>query len=390
MISPMRNVYLDNNATTPVDPQVTKRLIPFLSEEFGNAASIHGFGQRARAAVEEARQHVAGLLGTRAKNIVFTSGGTEADNTAVLGVARRLRERGNHIITSTIEHPAVLRSCEHLEHLGFRVSYVKVDHHGRIDLDELRRAIDEETILISLMHANNETGTRQPIEEVSRLARERGITLHTDAVQSVAKIAVNVEELGVDLLSLSAHKFHGPKGVGALFVRPDTPLEPLFLGGSHERGRRAGTENVAGIVGLGAACELAGQALSELDGRVRDLRDRFEKTVLEQVEGTVVNGHVGARMPHVSNLSFRGVEGEALLIALDFQGIAVSTGAACSSGALEPSHVLTAMQLDRERIQGAIRFSLSRMTREEEIDYVLEVLPQVVARMRETARFSRS
>ena len=384
MISQMRKVYLDNNATTPVDRQVAREMLSYFTEDFGNAASIHGFGQRARAAVEEARQQTAALLGTRAKNIVFTSGGTEADNTAVLGVASRLRERGGHIITSTIEHPAVLRSCKTLEESGIRVTYARVDRLGRVDLNQIAEAIDSQTILISVMHANNEVGTCQPIREISELAGTRRVLVHTDAVQSVAKIPVSVDELGVDLLSISAHKFHGPKGVGALFVKPETPMAPLMLGGSHERSRRAGTENVPGIVGLGAACQAAHESLPSMDD-VGSLRDRLEAGIRNTVDGTVVNGDPDCRMPHVTNLSFLGLEGEALLIALDFQGIAVSTGAACSSGALEPSPVLTAMNLKKERIQGAIRFSLSRMTTNEDINYVLEVVPRVVQRMRETA-----
>ena len=381
----MRKVYLDNNATTPVDPQVAREMISYFSDGFGNAASIHGFGQQARAAVEEARQRTADLLGTRAKNIVFTSGGTEADNTAVLGVASRLRERGNHVITSTIEHPAVLQSCKSLEESGVRVTYAGVDRHGRVDLNQVAEAIDSDTLLVSVMHANNEVGTCQPIREIAELAHDHGVIVHTDAVQSVAKIPLAVDDLGVDLLSISAHKFHGPKGVGALFVKPKTPMAPLMLGGSHERSRRAGTENVPGIVGLGAACRAAHERLSVMDERVRKLRDRLETGIRNTVDGTVINGDPEFRMPHVTNLSFLGLEGEALLIALDFQGIAVSTGAACSSGALEPSHVLSAMNLSRDRIQGAIRFSLSRMTTAEEIDYVLDAVPGVVQRMRETA-----
>ncbi|MFQ5739569.1 MAG: cysteine desulfurase NifS [Acidobacteriota bacterium] len=383
ILNVMRQVYLDNNATTPVDSQVVEAMRPYWSDHFGNASSIHTYGQKARAAVEEARQEVAALVGAQGREIIFTSGGTEADNTALRGVASHERVKGDHIITSTIEHPAVLRTCEQMEREGFRVTYVGVDREGLIRLDELQKAIEGKTILISIMHANNEVGCIQPIQRISALARENGVLFHTDAVQSMGKVAIDVKELGVDLLSLSGHKFHGPKGVGALYVRQGVAMRPLMLGGSHERRRRAGTENVAGIVGLGKACRLASQALAELEGRVSLLRDRLEQGILSQVPDTRVNGSRTRRNPHVTNISFRAVEGEALLIALDFQGVAVSTGAACSSGSLEPSHVLRAMGLRPDRIQGAIRFSLSRMTQSEDIDYVLEVLPPLVARMRE-------
>ncbi len=379
----MRRVYLDNNATTAVDPRVVEALTPYFLEDFGNASSIHGWGQRARQAVERARDQVAALLGVRPKEVVFTGGGTEADNAAVFGVASYSRPAKRHLITTQIEHPAVLRSCERLQTEGFEVTFLEVDSEGLLRLDQLEESIREDTALISVMHANNEVGSLQPIEAVARLARGRAVPLHSDAVQTVGKIPLNMEALGLDLLSLSAHKFHGPKGVGALVARGEVEMNPLLLGGSHERSRRAGTENVPGIVGLGEACRLAAQAIEDFKVRVRELRDRLEAGLLERVPDTLVNGTTRHRMPHVSNLSFIGLEGETLLIGMDFQGIAVSTGAACSSGSLAPSHVLTAMKLGKERIQSAIRFSLSRLTTDEDIDYVLEVLPPLVARMRE-------
>ncbi len=379
----MRKVYLDNNASTAVDPRVVSLMTPLFLEDFGNAASIHGFGQRARSAVEAARRKIASLLNAQPKDIIFTAGGTEADNTAVRGVASRHRDRGRHLITTAIEHPAVLKSCERLQQEGFEITYLEVDDQGLVRVDQLQSALREDTVLVSVMHANNEVGSVQPLDEISRLVKANGTLLHTDAVQSVGKIRVDLQELEADLLSLSAHKLHGPKGVGALFARSNVSMDPLLLGGSHERSRRAGTENVPGIAGLGEACHLAGASLEDFNTRVRNLRDQLERGILENVPDSLVNGTRDRRMPHVTNISFLGLEGEALLIGLDFQGIAVSTGAACSSGSLAPSHVLTAMGLERSRIQGAIRFSLSRMTTQEDIDYVLDALPPMVARMRE-------
>ena len=386
----MRQVYLDNNATTRMDPRVRDAMMPFFLEDFGNASSVHSYGQKARTGIEEARQQVADLIGAQPKEIVFTSGGTEADNTALRGVAAYYRSRGNHIITTTIEHPAVLRTCEQLEKEGFRVSYIPVDSDGMLQLEKLKDAIGEETILISVIHANNEIGCIQDIGKIAHLARERKILFHSDAVQSTGKIPNNVKELGVDLLSLSAHKFHGPKGVGALFARRGVRMNALLLGGSHERSRRAGTENVAGVIGLGEACALAGREMEGFHTRVRALRDRFEEGILGQIPETVVNGTRTHRMPHVSNISFQYLEGEGLLISLDFQGVAVSTGSACSSGSLAPSHVLTAIGRNSELAHSAIRFSLSRMTTEEDIDYVLGILPGIVERMREVSPLYRS
>jgi cysteine desulfurase len=379
----MRKVYLDNNATTPLDPEVFEAMRAAYLEDFGNPSSIHAYGQKARGALENARREVAALIGAEAREIVFTSGGTEADNTALRGAACMLRSKGDHIITSAIEHPAILRTCEQLEKEGFRVSYIRVGRDGLVDPDDVKAHVESKTILISIMHVNNETGAIQPIESIGSMARERDIPFHSDAVQSAGKLELDVKKLNVDLLSLSGHKFHGPKGMGALYLRRGVRFQPLLLGGSHERSRRAGTENVPGAAGLAAACRLAQRHLADFGTRVRGLRDRLEQEVLRAIPQTTVNGSVDRRAPHVSNLSFRYLEGEALLIALDFQGIAVSTGAACSSGSLQPSHVLKAMGQAPELIHGSVRFSFSRMLNEEDVDYVVEVLSTTVARMRE-------
>lgn len=386
----MRQVYLDNNATTLVDPAVFEAMKPFYLEDYGNASSIHTLGQKARAAVEDARSQVADLIGAETGAIVFTSGGTESDNTALRGVAMALRSKGSHIITTTIEHSAILHTCRQLEQEGFRVTYLPVDRLGLLSLDRLREAIDEDTILISVMHANNEIGIIEPLKKMAVLARERGVVFHTDAVQTVGKIALDVGDLGVDLLSLSAHKFHGPKGVGALYVRGDVAMFPLLHGGSHERSRRAGTLNVPGIVGLGKTCELAKASLEDFGTRVRGLRDKLEKGIIEGIPDAFVNGSTTERVPHLSNISFRLIEGEALLIALDFQGVAVSTGSACSSGTVEPSHVLTALGGDRSRQKSAIRFSLGRVNNDEDIDYVLGILPKMVEKMRQVSPIYRT
>ncbi len=386
----VRQVYLDNNATTLVDPAVFEAMKPFYLEDYGNASSIHALGQKARAAVEDARSQVADLIGAETGAIVFTSGGTESDNTALRGVAMALRSKGSHIITTTIEHSAILHTCRQLEQEGFRVTYLPVDRLGLLSLDRLREAIDEDTILISVMHANNEIGIIEPVKKMAVLARERGVLFHTDAVQTVGKIALDVGDLGVDLLSLSAHKFHGPKGVGALYVRGDVAMFPLLHGGSHERSRRAGTLNVPGIVGLGKTCELAKASLEDFGTRVRGLRDKLEQGIIEGIPDAFVNGSTTERVPHLSNISFRLIEGEALLIALDFQGVAVSTGSACSSGTVEPSHVLTALGGDRSRQKSAIRFSLGRVNNDEDIDYVLGILPKMVEKMRQVSPIYRT
>jgi cysteine desulfurase len=382
-------VYLDNSSTTRVAPEVIDAMLPYFSAEIGNAQSVHSFGQRAKAAVERARRQVAQLINASPNEIVFVSGGTEADNLAVRGVAEAHRDHGRHIITTKIEHPAVLATCESLEQAGFRVSYLPVSSSGRVSVDEVRAAIGNDTILISVMHANNETGTIQPIEDIAAVvseARARGaahLHLHTDAVQSAGKIAVDVKGLGVDLLSLSGHKIHGPKGVGSLFVRKGVRSAKLLYGGHHERDRRAGTENVPGIVGLGCAAELARVQLGERQARMLELRDYLEQQLATRILDVRVNGDAEHRVPNISNLSFEGVDGEGLLIALDLKGIAVSTGSACASGSLEPSHVLQAMGLARERVRGSLRFSLSAYTTRDEIDYAVTALEGTLRRLLE-------
>ena len=375
----MRRVYLDNNATTPVLPEVLAAMQPYFSEHFGNASSIHHHGQETRAAVEHARESVAALLGCRASEIVFTSGGTEGDNLAIFG----LTEPGQHVITSTIEHHAVLNSCKHLERAGCEVTYVPVDSRGQIDPDDIRKALRPNTRLITIMMANNETGVLQPVEEIGKVAAEADVYFHTDAVQAAGKIAIDVKRIGCDLLSISGHKMHAPQGVGALYVKKGTDLHAMFFGGSHERSRRAGTENVAGIVALGKAAELAraGFANGSLD-RISELRDRLEQTILGEVEATAVNGQGAPRVPNTSSIHFDCTEGEALVIALDLKGLAVSTGAACSSGAIEPSHVLTAMGMSPEQARGSLRFSLGKQSRPEDIEFAVELVPQTVARLR--------
>lgn len=375
----MRRVYFDNNATTPLLPEVFAAMRPYFSEQFGNASSIHHHGQETRAAVENARESVAALLGCRAPEIVFTSGGTEADNLALFGLARP----GDHIISSTIEHHAVLNSCKHLESVGCEVTYAPVDGRGLVDPGDVRRALRPNTRLISIMMANNETGIVQPVEEIGKIAAEADIYFHTDAVQAAGKIPLEAKRIGCDLLSLSAHKLHAPQGVGALYVRKGTELQPLFFGGSHEGSRRAGTENVAGIVGLGKAAEIAKRALDQGDpARMAELRDRLEQKILAEVEAVRVNGYGAPRVPNTTNLYFDFIEGEALVIALDMKGLAVSTGAACSSGATEPSHVLTAMGLRPDRARASLRFSLSKLNTSEEVEFALELVPQTVAGLR--------
>jgi len=378
-------IYLDNSATTRVDQAVLDAMVPCFLENFGNASSIHTFGQQARAAVEESRRALADLLGADTREIVFTSGGTESDNTALLGIFRSGYKPGNHIITTKIEHPAILATCKALQSAGGEITYVPVDASGRVDPAAVAGAIRDTTVLISVMHANNETGMIQPIEEISALARERGIVMHTDAVQSVGKIPIKVRELGADLLSLSGHKIHAPKGVGALYIRKGTKLVPFMTGGSHERKRRAGTENVPGIVGLGAAARLAVKRLPEMATRIAALRDRLEGHVLSQIPGVRVNGS-GARLPNITNLSFENLEGEAAVIALDLEGVAASTGSACSSGSLEPSHVLIAMGLRPEVVQGSLRFSLCCHNTDAEIDRAVETLKNVTKRLRGLSR----
>jgi cysteine desulfurase len=376
----MRRVYLDNNATTPVLPAVLEAMQAYFGEHFGNASSIHHHGQETRAAVERARESVAALLGCRASEIVFTSGGTEADNLAIFGLV----EPGQHVISSTIEHHAVLNSCRHLAASASDVTYVPVDGRGLVDPEDVRRALRPNTRLITIMMANNETGVLQPVEEIGKVAAEADVYFHTDAVQAAGKVVIDVKRIGCDLLSISGHKMNAPQGVGALYVRKGTTLRAMLHGGSHERSRRAGTENVPGIVALGRAAELARGAITQgaMD-QMSNLRDRLEQVILSEVESCGVNGQGSPRVPNTSNIYFDCTEGEALVIALDLKGLAVSTGAACSSGAIEPSHVLTAMGMPPEHARGSLRFSLGKQNTAEDIDFALSLIPSTVARLRE-------
>jgi len=388
----MRRIYFDHNATTPVDPAVLEAMLPFLSADFGNASSIHTFGQRARAAVETAREQVAALINARAQEIIFTSGGTESDNHAIFGVAQAFLfavscegsgRRGVHVITSSIEHEAVLNSCQALEKLGVAVTYVPVSRDGLVEPGDVRKAIRPETVLITVMHANNELGVIQPLAEIGEIAAERKITFHTDAVQSAGKIPVDVQALRLDLLSISGHKLYAPKGIGAICIKSGTRLRQLLFGGHHQRGFRPGTENVAGIVALGRAADIARLALPEDAARISALRDRLEQGLLSRIPDCRVNGSSAPRTPNTSNVTFSGIEGEALVIALDLKGLACSTGAACSSGAVEPSHVLTAIGLPAAKARASLRFSLGRHTTDEEVDAALELIPAAVAQLRQ-------
>ena len=382
----MNRVYLDFNATTPVEPAVLDAMLPYFSAQFGNASSIHTFGQKARAAVETAREQVAALLGARPQEIIFTSGGTESDNHAIFGIASSSSASAgprSHVITSLVEHEAVLNACQDLEKRGVDVTYLSVDRDGLIDLEDLRRALRPETVLITIMHANNELGTIQPLEEIGRIAKEADVYFHTDAVQSAGKIPIDVSRMQLDLLSISGHKLYAPKGVGSIYIRGGTRLRQLLYGGHHQRGMRPGTENVAGIVGLGKAAEIALNSLANDAKRLSALRDQLEHGLLNRVPDSRVNGGHAPRTPNTTNLVFPGVEGEALLIALDLKGLACSTGAACSSGAIEPSHVLTAIGLPAEDARASLRFSLGRHTTQADIDFALSVVPAAVAQLRQ-------
>jgi cysteine desulfurase len=381
-------VYLDYNATTPVDRAVLDAMKPYFAENFGNAGSIHSAGQRARSAVDAARESVAALVGAKSSEVVFTSGGTEADNLAILGVvdvAARAADNPKsrkHVVTSAIEHHAVLNTCQELEKRGVDVTYVPVSSRGVVDPGDVQRALRSETVLITVMHANNELGTLQPIEEIGRIAKEAGIHFHCDAVQSAGKVALDVNRLGVDLLSISAHKIYGPKGTGALYVRSGTSIEPLFHGGHAERDRRPGTENVPGIVGMGKAAELAREQLVSDASRIGALRDRLEAALRDKIPVARVNGDRNNRVPNTANFTFSAAGGEALVIALDLQGVECSSGAACSSGSVEPSHVLTAIGLSDDEARSSIRISLGRPTTAAEIDQAIRVIPGVVERLR--------
>ncbi|PIU61411.1 MAG: cysteine desulfurase NifS [Armatimonadetes bacterium CG07_land_8_20_14_0_80_40_9] len=385
----MKRVYLDHNATTPTHPEVLEAMLTYFNDSFGNPSSIHQFGQQARKAIDEAREKVANFISAKPEEIVFTSGGTEADNFAIKGVIYANEQNGGHIITSSIEHHAVLNPCEYLEKKGFKVTYLPVDKYGLIDPEETKKAITKETILITIMHANNEVGTIEPIAEIGRIAKERNITLHTDAVQSAGKIPVSVNELHVDLLSLSGHKIYGPKGIGVLYIRKGTRIQPLIHGGHHEKNRRAGTENVPAIVGLGKAIEIAKDTMEKESIRLTNLRNKLCGGIAEKIDHVLLNGHPGKRLPNTLNMSFEFVEGESIILNLDLKGIAVSSGSACTSGSLEPSHVLKAMGVEPAIAQGSIRFSLGKDNTEEDVDYVLEVLPEIIIRLREMSPLYR-
>ena len=379
----MPRVYLDHNATTPVEPEVLDAMLPYFSGDFGNAASIHTPGQRARASVEIAREQVAALIGARPQEIVFTSGGTESDNHAIFGIVRGASGAAKHVIATQIEHEAVLNACQALEKEGVAVTYLGVDSNGLIDLEDLRDAIRPQTALITVMHANNELGTVQPLEQVGKIAAQCDVYFHIDAVQSAGKIPLDVNALGVDLLSISGHKLYAPKGIGALYIRGGTRLRQFLYGGHHQRGFRPGTENVPGIVGLGKAAELAHATLAEDASRISALRDELERGLLSKIPHARGNAAGAPRTPNTSNITFPGIEGEALIIALDLKGLACSTGAACSSGAVEPSHVLTAIGLPPEEARASIRFSLGRHTTPADIAFALEVVPAAVSQLRQ-------
>lgn len=383
----MHRIYLDHNATCPVAPEVIESMSAALRDDYGNPSSVHHFGQRAKAVMDEARSAVAALIGADPAEVVFTSGGTESDNMAIRGAAEALEKTPRrHVVTTAIEHEAVLNTVKALGRRGWQTTVVSVGESGRVSREAVEAALTDRTAVLSVMHANNEIGTIQPVAEVAAAAKACGAVVHTDAVQSAGKIPIDVKALGVDLLSLSAHKFYGPKGVGAIWIRRGLRLGALLTGGKHERNRRAGTENVPGIVGMGVAARLAMAHMDEARGRLTRLRDRLEAGTVREVRGTTVNGDVSCRVPNTSNISFDRVEAESLLIALDLQGIAVSTGSACSSGTLEPSHVLKAMGLSPHRTQNSIRFSLGASTTEADVDRVIAVLPGVVEKLRSLTR----
>ena len=378
----MRRIYLDHAATTPTHPEVVKAMLPFFSDAFGNPSSIYSYGQEAKGALEEARTRVAEFIGARSEEIVFTSGGTEADNYALKGIAYANEHKGNHVITTPIEHHAVLEAGKSLEKNGIRITCLPVDKYGLVDPDDVKKAITAKTILISVMHANNEVGTIEPVAEIGEIAREAGVYFHTDAVQTVGHIPVNVDKLKVDLLSISGHKLYGPKGVGALYVRKGTKLVPLLHGGEHEKRHRAGTENVPGIVGLGKAVQLAGQEMGKEAKRLVYLRDKLIKGLEKKIDRVRLNGHPTKRLPNNVNVSVDFVEGESMILNLDLEGICASTGSACTSSSLEPSHVLLALGLPPEQAHGSLRFTLGRENTKEDVERVLEVLPGIVAKFR--------
>lgn len=374
---------MDYAATTYTKPEVIETMLPYFTEHFGNPSSVYSFARQSKKAVEEAREKVAKAIGALPEEIFFTGGGSEADNWTIKGVAFANKNKGNHIITSRIEHHAILHTCEYLEKNGFEVTYLNVDENGSIDINELKNAITDKTILISVMFANNEIGTIQPIEEIGKIAKEKGIYFHTDAVQAVGNVKINVKEMNIDMLSLAGHKFYGPKGIGALYIRKGVRLDNLIHGGGQERKRRAGTENVPGIVGLGKAIEMATADIDGHNAKISAMRDRLLKGIMEKIPYTKLNGHPTKRLPGNLNVSFQFIEGEGMLLLLDQFGVCGSTGSACSSGSLDPSHVLLAIGLPHELAHGSLRLSLGDGTREEDIDYVLNVLPNIVSRLRE-------
>ena len=379
----MKSVYFDNAATTKLDEEVFEEMIPYLKENYGNASSIYKLGRESRKAVEDSRERIAKVLNCKPNEIYFTAGGSESDNTAIKGIARANRKKGNHIITSKIEHPAVLETCKQLEKEGFEVTYVSVDENGILNLEELKNSIKSNTILITIMFANNEIGTIEPIEEIGKIAKENKIYFHTDAVQAVGNLRIDVQKLNIDSLSLSGHKFYGPKGIGALYVRSGVNFEKFISGGHQERNKRAGTENVAGIVGMGKAIELAYNNLEEHNKKIKELRDYYVEQVRARIPYIKVNGDMEKRLPGNSNISFRFIEGEGLLLNLDLKGICASSGSACTSGSLDPSHVLLAIGLPHEIAHGSLRITIGKYNTKEEIDYLIENLVEIVNRLRE-------
>lgn len=376
-------VYMDNAATTPTKREVLEEMMPYFTEKFGNPSSIYSLARETKAAIEKARERVANALGASPDEIYFTAGGSESDNWTLKGIAYANQGKGNHIITTQIEHHAMLHGCEFLEKHGFDVTYLPVDEYGMISLDDLKNAITDKTILVSVMFANNEIGTIEPISEIGKICREKGIYFHTDAVQAVGNVPINVKEMNIDLLSLSGHKFYGPKGVGALYIRKGVKINPLIHGGAQERRRRAGTENVPGIVGLGKAIELANESLDSHIERLTTLRDKLINGIMEKIPYTRLNGHPTKRLPGNVNVCFRFIEGESVLLLLDEMGVCASSGSACSSGSLDPSHVLLAIGLPHEIAHGSLRLTLGDLTTEEDVDYVLEILPKIVKRLRD-------
>ena len=379
----MENIYFDNAATTKLDEEVLQEMIPYLKENYGNASSIYKLGRESRKAVEDSREKIAKILNCKPNEIYFTAGGSESDNTAIKGIARANKSNGNHIITSKIEHPAVLETCKQLEKEGFEISYISVDENGIINLEELKKAIKPATVLITIMFANNEIGTIQPIEEIGEIAKENNIYFHTDAVQAVGSVKIDVKKLNIDSLSLSGHKFYGPKGIGALYVRTGVKFEKFVDGGHQERNKRAGTENVAGIVGIGKAIELAYNNLDEHNNKIKELRDYYVEQVKKKIPYIKINGHMEKRLPGNSNISFRFIEGEGLLLNLDLKGICASSGSACTSGSLDPSHVLLAIGLPHEIAHGSLRITIGKYNTKEEIDYLVKNLVEIVNRLRE-------